>query len=151
MEAEGHALKPDRWLWGNHSVTQAAGALPERRLAGDTSRDRRRLPSAVDVLREAAAENTEAAEVLEVTIDGVPVQNVREYRAASPAPFSLTYPENSVVGVPAGEYYPQVADGYWLMLAPLSKGEHLIEIHVVAPGTIFGTIEFTTVHHLTVE
>ncbi len=105
----------------------------------------------MDVLREAAAENTEAAEVLEVTIDGVPVQNVREYRAASPAPFSLTYPENSVVGVPAGEYYPQVADGYWLMLAPLSKGEHLIEIHVVAPGTIFGTIEFTTVHHLTVE
>jgi hypothetical protein len=109
------------------------------------------VPCNVDDLSALAAANTEVATVLEVTIDGVPVQNVRDYRASSPDPFSITYPENSVVGVPAGTYYPQVADGYWLMLAPLSKGKHTIEIHVVAPGTLYGTIEFTSVTHLTVE
>jgi hypothetical protein len=104
----------------------------------------------IEALRAAAAANTEAAEILEVTIDGVPVQNLREYRAASPEPFPLIYPENSVVGVPAGTYFPQVTDGYWLMLAPLPVGEHEIRVYVKAPDTIVGLIEFTVIHHLTV-
>jgi hypothetical protein len=109
------------------------------------------VPCDVPTLRANAAANTEAAEVLEVSIDGVPVQNVRAYRDSSPEPFRLTYPENSVVGVPAGSYAPNVADGYWLMLSPLSKGAHTISVHVVAPGTVFGTIEFTVVTHLIVQ
>jgi hypothetical protein len=109
------------------------------------------VPCDVPSLRAAAAANTEAAEILEVTIDGVSVQNVRDYRAFSPQPFSLTYPENSVVGVPSGTYSPNVADGYWLMLSPLSKGGHTLRVHVRAPGTIFGLIEYTVVTHLTVE
>ena len=109
------------------------------------------VPCDVDDLRALAAANTEAAEVLEVTIDDVPVQNVRDYRASSPEPFSITYPENSVTGVPAGTYFPQVADGYWLMLSPLSAGQHTIRIHVRAPGTIFGLIEYELVTHLTVK
>ena len=104
----------------------------------------------VPTLRAAAAENTEAADILEVTIDGVLLDNVEAYRAQSPV-FPLTYPENSVIGVAAGEYTPQVADGYWLMLAPLSKGEHAIRFHVRAPGTIFGLIEFDNIWHLTVK
>ena len=109
------------------------------------------VPCDVDELRLLAAANTEAADLLEVTIDGVALKNVRNYRALSPTPFSLTLPENSVVGVPAGTYSPQVADGYWLMLAPLSKGAHTIEIRVKAPGTIFGLIEYTVIHRLTVN
>lgn len=108
------------------------------------------VPCDVPTLRAAAAFNTEVAEVLDVTIDGEPVQNVRAYRATSPEPFSVTYPDNSVIGVAAGTYAPNVTDGYWLMLAPLSKGSHIIRVHVVAPGTIFGTLEFTSVTHLTV-
>ena len=109
------------------------------------------VPCDVPALQAAAAANTEAAQVLEVWIDGVPVQNVRDYRASSAGPFSLTYPENSVVGVPAGTYSPNVGDGYWLMLAPLSKGGHTIHIHVVAPGTIFGLIEYDVITHITVN
>lgn len=105
----------------------------------------------VEALQAAAAANTEAAEILEVTIDGKAVQNVSAYRAFSPEPFPITYPDNSVTGVPAGTYYPQVSDGYWLMLKPLKKGEHTITIHVLAPDTIFGTIEYTIVTHLIVE
>jgi len=105
----------------------------------------------VEALRAAAARNTEAATILDVTSDDVPVTNVRAYRASSPQPFSITYPEDSVVGVDAGTYFPQVTDGYWLMLAPLSKGQHTIRVHVLAPGTDFGTLEFTSVLHLLVE
>src|SRR5262245_56063587 len=109
------------------------------------------VPCDVPALQAAAAANTDAADVLEVTIDGVPVQNVRGYRASSPGPFSITYPENSVVGAAAGTYYPQVSDGFWLMLVPLTKGGHTLEVHVLAPGTTSGTIEFTVITHLTVE
>ena len=104
----------------------------------------------VPTLRAAAAANTEAADILEVTIDGVALDDVEAYRAQSPV-FPLTYPENSVLGLPAGEYSPQVADGYWLMLAPLSRGEHTVHIHVRAPETIFGLIEFDFIAHLTVR
>ncbi|MBI2876414.1 MAG: hypothetical protein HYY20_05995 [Candidatus Tectomicrobia bacterium] len=104
----------------------------------------------VEILRQAAAENTEAAEILEVTIDGVELQNVRDYRASSPEPFAVTFPEGAVFGIPAGTYYPHVTDGYWLMLAPLSVGEHEIRIRVKAPNTIFGLIKFESVYHLTV-
>jgi hypothetical protein len=109
------------------------------------------VPCDVAALRDAGAANTEAAEILEVKIDNVPVQNVRGYRAFSPEAFSITYPENSVVGVDAGTYFPQIADGYWLMLTPFSKGEHLIEVSVRAPDTIFGLLEFTVVYRLTVK
>jgi hypothetical protein len=91
-------------------------------------------------------------QVLEVTIDGVSVANVSRFRATSSAPFSVTYPENSVVGVPAGVYFPQVADGYWLMLPPLSTGQHEIVVRVFAPDTpSFGTVDFTLTDHITVQ
>jgi hypothetical protein len=60
---------------------------------------------------------------MEVSIDGVPVQDLRSYRAFSPDAFSVTLPANNVLqylGLTsdiAGTYYPQVSDGYWLMLA----------------------------------
>jgi len=109
------------------------------------------VPCVVEDLQAGAAANTEAAEILNVMIDGLPVPDVRRYRGASPEPFSITYPENSVTEVPAGTYSPNVSDGYWLMIAPLSRGTHEIRVHVSAPDTLFGLIEFTVVHNITVE
>jgi hypothetical protein len=108
------------------------------------------VPCDVAALRAAAASNTEKAEILEVFIDGARVNNIRQYRAASPAPFDITYPENSVTGLPAGTCYPQISDGYWLMLNPLPPGEHTIELRVYAPDTTGGTIDFQITHHITV-
>lgn len=108
------------------------------------------VPCVVCDLQDLAAANTEAAELLEVSIDGVPLKNLRQYRASSPEPFGIVYPENSVVGLPAGNYFPNVADGYWLMLAPLAKGTHEIVIQVRAPGTSYGLIEFEVVLHIEV-
>jgi hypothetical protein len=108
------------------------------------------VPCVVCDLRDLAAANTEAAEILEVSIDGVPLRNPRQYRASSPEPFGIVYPENSVVGLPAGTYSPNVADGYWLMLAPLAKGTHEICIYVLAPETSYGLIEFEVTLHIEV-
>lgn len=108
------------------------------------------VPCVVCDLQEAAAENTEAMELLEVTIDGRPVRNVHRYRAATPGPFAIRYPENSVTGVPAGTYFPQVGDGYWLMLAPLAKGNHEIVINVRGETPYFGLVEYTLTQHITV-
>ena len=106
-------------------------------------------PCDVPTLQAAAAAATLAAEVLQVTIDGVPVQSIRDYRAFSPGPFSITFPEGAVFGLPAGTFFPNVSDGYWLMLAPLSRGEHTIEVFVSAPSV--GIQELTVITHLTVE
>lgn len=105
-------------------------------------------PCDVAVLEQGAAVQTLKADILDVSIDGVPVRNVARWRSTSGGPFPVTYPENSVVGPAAGTYFPQVADGYWLMIEPMAKGAHEINIHVRAPGTMFGLIEFTLVIHL---
>jgi hypothetical protein len=108
------------------------------------------VPCVVCELEALAAANTAAAEVVEVSIDGVTVRNVRRYEASSPEPFAIRYPDNSVTGLPAGRYFPQVSDGYWLMLEPLAKGTHELYIHVNSPETSNGPIEYTVIHHITV-
>ena len=73
---------------------------------------------------------------LHATIDGVPVKGLdpatTPYRTcAGPvsgcaASFSVTFPEDNLFGVPAGTYAPAVADGFYLLLAPLSPGPHTV-------------------------
>ncbi|MEY2409136.1 MAG: hypothetical protein QOF48_1806 [Verrucomicrobiota bacterium] len=102
----------------------------------------------VPTLRDKAAAATTGAEVVEASIDGVPVADIRSYRALSPEPFSIMFPPDAVFGIPAGIYYPQVADGYWLMLTPLPKGTHTIRVHVV--NTAAG-IDMTLIDHVNVR
>ncbi|MCX9083155.1 MAG: hypothetical protein OIN83_13285 [Candidatus Methanoperedens sp.] len=66
--------------------------------------------------------------LLDVKVDGVPLQELKKYRAASPA-FDVDLPENNVFGLGPGEYDPAVSDGFWIMLWPLSGGNHEIRIH----------------------
>jgi len=63
---------------------------------------------------------------LHASIDGVPVPNLFDYREESPA-FEYFAAPNNVIGVPTGNSGIAVADGYWLMLAPIPAGEtHVI-------------------------
>ena len=57
-------------------------------------------------------------------IDGVAVQNLNRYLVDSPL-FTFTVPPNNVLGVAAGTGQ-SVSNGYYLMLAPLPVGEHVI-------------------------
>jgi hypothetical protein len=74
---------------------------------------------------------------LHASIDGVPVSNLNPattpYRTcagpvsqcSAPA-FSLFLPADNLFGLPAGTYSPAVADGFYLLLAPLTPGHHTI-------------------------
>jgi hypothetical protein len=106
------------------------------------------VPCDVPTLRQKAADNTTSALVVEAWIDGVQVQNIRNYRGISPNPFPIEIPEVNLLGNPAGIYYPQVADGYWLMLAPFAVGTHIIIVHGI-PAPSVGS-EFWVTYHLTV-
>ena len=49
-----------------------------------------------------------------------------EYRVQSPI-FDLTYPPNNVDGAPPGSA-KAASDGYWVMLKPLSVGNHTLHL-----------------------
>ena len=99
-------------------------------------------------LHAAAALATDGSSVVEASIDGVPVNNARGYRAADEGSFSIALPADNVVGIPAGTYSPQVVDGYWLLLAPLSAGSHTIQCHVVSNQ--LGGLDYTVTDHIQV-
>jgi hypothetical protein len=92
----------------------------------------------VQTLRKSAADATKAVALMEVTIDGQSISNVKDYRVtSSPQAFSVTLPSDNVpislgLPVPAGTYTPQVADGYYMLLSPPSSGAHVITVHVVS-------------------
>ena len=64
-------------------------------------------------------------------IDRVPLQDLWDYRAASPLFTYGPLPADNVLQLfgydaPVGATSPSVADGFYLMLAPLSVGQHVI-------------------------
>jgi hypothetical protein len=66
------------------------------------------------------------------TIDGIPIPNPMSLRVTSPE-FAFTLPVDNIYKVIDPRYVdgmlsgPAISDGYWLMLAPLSPGSHVIE------------------------
>ncbi len=72
------------------------------------------------------ATSTFAGEVeLSASVDGVALEQLSEYKAASPSPpFPIVGGE--LFGIDPGRD-ETVSDGFWIMLAPLSDGEHEID------------------------
>jgi hypothetical protein len=65
---------------------------------------------------------------LEVTLDGEPVPDLFAYRVQS-QPGGFTFrsgPLFEAFGIEQGDRFPAVADGYWILLKPLSPGEHTV-------------------------
>ncbi len=85
---------------------------------------------------------------LHATIDGVAVPNLFSHRETSPD-FSFTIAPNNAFGEPAGPSGIAVADGYWLMLTPLSANEQ----HTIRFGGSATALNFSVdVHdHITVR
>jgi len=78
-------------------------------------------------------------------IDGEAVVDLSAYRTTTPL-FRLWLPEDNVLGVEAG-VAQSVADGYQVMLGPLSEGEH--EVTITLPGPHAGDV-VTITYRLTV-
>jgi hypothetical protein len=106
------------------------------------------VPCNLTALR-AAAEASMDSVTLEVSIDGAPLRKLSDYRVKSPV-FSVTVPEENLVGIPRGMYTPMVSDGYWLMLAPLSTGAHTIHLRGVVTGGAFDGFVSDVTYNLTV-
>jgi len=83
----------------------------------------------LNVLRGLAAESMDRPRKIEVTVDGIALQP--KYRVQSPV-MTLTFPEGAVFELPSGTFTPNVSDGYWVMLAPLSRGAHTIHLKAVS-------------------
>ncbi len=87
-------------------------------------------------------------------IDGVSVADITAYRSTTPedGEFSVYLPEDNMfdvwyglwgIDVAEGTYGPSVSDGYYLMVAPLSVGEHTI--HFTAGDYLDVTYHITVV------
>jgi hypothetical protein len=96
------------------------------------------VPCDEQALKKTAAGATKAVDSMEVSIDGESVDSVKDFRVvSSPLAFSVTVPDDNIATrfgspVAAGTYSPHVADGYYMLLAPLSPGQHTISVHVVS-------------------
>jgi hypothetical protein len=86
-------------------------------------------------LRACAKSGQDLATETEVSIDGVKLQNLQNYRTQSPL-FDLTLPKDNVFALPPSTT-KAVSDGVWVFLKPLSPGNH--EIH--SKGV---SVDFTT-------
>ena len=86
-----------------------------------------------------------------VTVDGKMVKSNRIVRAGNISGpfFTLTLPEENVVGVLAGEY-EATANGLWVTLPPLPPGEHTIHFEMSATTTTFGRVTQDNTYNLTV-
>jgi hypothetical protein len=96
----------------------------------------------VSQMRQFIKPNIDGTTNMSCQVDGVSVAGLgtgttSPYRAQSPA-FVVTYPEDNVwrvgpfAGCPdahAGSTSPAVADGVYVMVSPLSEGEHTIHYH----------------------
>lgn len=109
-----------------------------------------------ELMRLAAQWQIDHSHDLSCTIDGEPVRNLGMYRTQSPE-FSATLSELfEDFGYEATTYTPCVSDGYWVLLAPLPPGEHLIRFTAqntfsVAEGDPFDdSWSLSVTYHLTV-
>jgi MYXO-CTERM domain-containing protein len=89
------------------------------------------------VLREQANAGVDSTQELVAHVDGVALQDLFGYRAESPpGGFTLHVPEGSLLhewGLTEPGDHLAVTDGYWIMLAPLSNGEHQVHFSSAAP------------------
>lgn len=64
---------------------------------------------------------------LSLVVDGVEITNLESYRVQSGVFPIGPVPDDNIFGVPGGTSGISLADGHYVMLAPLSKGQHRID------------------------
>jgi hypothetical protein len=87
-------------------------------------------------LRACAKALLDLPSVLTATVDGVAIPDLTRYRVQSPL-FRVALPADNWLGVPPATA-EAVADGYWLLLAPLPPGEHEIRFGGYVPDIGIG-------------
>jgi hypothetical protein len=95
-------------------------------------------PAQIGDLRDITETEMDSVADLRMEIDGEHIREIKErFRVQSPA-FVFTLPADNfftAIGegpFQAGTYFPAVDDGYYVMVAPLSIGDHTIHFHGAA-------------------
>lgn len=83
-------------------------------------------PGGEEVVRAGLAAYNDGTGGRYASIDGVEVEDLDDYRVTSPE-FEALLPDGNAFGLPEMTLGPNYDDGWYLMLAPLSVGEHEIE------------------------
>ncbi|HJU35460.1 MAG TPA: hypothetical protein VJ695_10090 [Nitrososphaera sp.] len=102
-------------------------------------------------LSQCAKESIDKVTLVQASVDGVEIQNIKNNRTQSPA-FNVTFPEQNIFGVQAGPTRA-VSDGFWVFLQPLSTGMHEIKFKgalVDYTTTSIATITNDVTYHLNV-
>ena len=80
------------------------------------------------------AEGAVDMSAMRLTVDGETIADLSRYRAATPR-FALWLPDDNLLGSDQ-RVADSVADGYQVMLSPLSEGEHELVISIPGPEPI---------------
>jgi hypothetical protein len=110
-------------------------------------------PHTAEGIRAIIEPPADAATDLACEVDGVPLKNLAAYRTESPL-FEVTLPAGDVFGAGPATYGPSMDQGYYLMLAPLSAGEHSIHFKGTMPATIapyWTPFSVNVTYHITVQ
>lgn len=84
-------------------------------------------------------------------VDGMPVENIDACRSESPLFEFGPLPADNVYGFPAGTTSLAVSAGYYVLLAPLSVGEHEVQIGAAVTREEFELdFSYNTTFHITV-
>ncbi len=99
------------------------------------------------VLRACAKQIADSFDIggLKASVDGKPVTGLEQFRFASPL-FTINAPAGSILGNTVETTTPAVADGYYVMLTPLTPG-----VHTVTFGGAAGGFSTETTYHITVK
>jgi hypothetical protein len=98
------------------------------------------------------ATNSIQGGIAQVNVDGVNLESLQTYKVQSPQ-FKFTFPSDNIFGARPGPT-PSVSDGIFIMLKPLTAGNHTVHFNgLVLANPTLGTQSFTTdaTYHLTVK
>ena len=103
-------------------------------------------------LRDCARADQDTVSSLKLTVDGVNIENLTQFRTDSPL-FNFTTPENGLFDL-RSVTSQAVSDGYFVMLKPLLPGSHEISFSALlgSPATT-GPLVLTedATYHLTIK
>ena len=104
------------------------------------------VPCDLNALRALAAAFVDNPAKLKASLDGSPLT---VHRVQSPV-FLITYPKEAFFGLHAGTSTPNLADGYWVLLSPLSTGSHTIHFEAKSSAAS-GSFAVDITYNLTVQ
>ena len=105
------------------------------------------VPQPVQVAQTFVSNVIATATGLSCEVDGSPVP-ITAANLERSTPFSVRLPDDNILGAPAGVYYPAVDSGYYVLLPPLSAGQHTI--HWAGSITFF-PLSLDVTYNITVQ